>query len=83
VILIRTYNSHFGFNATYTSKAVLNKIYVVLIKSEGKTPLGRHRRRWNYIIRTDLTEIGYEVVDWKHLAQDRDQVRVNLPHVLN
>jgi hypothetical protein len=32
-------------------------------KPEGKTPLGRHRRRWEDNIRIDLREIGWEGVD--------------------
>jgi hypothetical protein len=33
----------------------------------------RPRRRWEDNIRMDLREIGWEGVDWIHLAQDRDQ----------
>jgi hypothetical protein len=40
---------------------------------EGNRPLGRFGRRWEDNIRMDLTERGWEVVDWMHLAQDRDQ----------
>jgi hypothetical protein len=42
------------------------------MKTEGKRPLGRPRRRWEDNIRKDLKERGWEVVDWMHLAQDRD-----------
>jgi hypothetical protein len=38
-------------------------------KSDGKTPLGRSRRRWEDNMKMDLTEIGWEVVDWIYLAQ--------------
>jgi hypothetical protein len=38
-------------------------------KLEQKRPLGRRRRRWEDIIRTDLGEIGWEVVHWIYLAQ--------------
>jgi hypothetical protein len=34
---------------------------------------GRPKRRWDDNIRMDLREIGWEGVDWIHLAQDRDQ----------
>jgi hypothetical protein len=34
---------------------------------------GRPRRRCVDNIRMDLREIGWEDVDWIHLAQDRDQ----------
>jgi hypothetical protein len=43
--------------------------------SEGKRPLARHRRRWEYNIRMDLREIGRKGVHWIHLAQDKDQWR--------
>jgi hypothetical protein len=29
-------------------------------------------RRWEDSIRMDLREVGWEVVDWIHLAKDRD-----------
>jgi hypothetical protein len=34
-------------------------------------------------ISMDLREIGWEVVDWMHLAQDRDQYRVLVNTVTN
>jgi hypothetical protein len=34
-------------------------------------------------IRMDLQEIGREVVDWIHLAQDRDQWRAVVNTVMN
>jgi hypothetical protein len=42
-------------------------------KSEGRRSLGRLRCRWEDNIRMDLREIGWEAVDWMHLAQVRDQ----------
>jgi len=39
-------------------------------KPEGKRPLGRPTDRWADSIRIDRNEIGWEVVDWIHLAQD-------------
>jgi hypothetical protein len=48
------------------------KVYKVLVrKPEGKRPLGRPRRRWEYGIRIDLSEIGFWGMDWIKLAQDR------------
>jgi hypothetical protein len=47
------------------------KVYKVLVgKPEGKTPLGRPRRRWEDGIRMDLREIGLGGVDWIQVAQD-------------
>jgi hypothetical protein len=44
------------------------KVYKVLVgKPEGKRPLGRARRGWEYGIRMDLREIGWGVwtgFDW-------------------
>jgi hypothetical protein len=37
--------------------------------------VGRPRRRWEDNVTMDLREIGWEVVDWINLAQDRDQWR--------
>jgi hypothetical protein len=52
-------------------------------KPEGKRPLGRPRNMWEYNIRMDLRVIGREVVEWIHLAQDRDQLRVFVNMVMN
>jgi hypothetical protein len=42
-------------------------------KPEVKRPLGRPGRRWKDNIRKDLTEIGWEGVDWIQLALDMYQ----------
>jgi hypothetical protein len=50
--------------------------YNILVEEpEGKRPLARSRRTWEGNIRMDFREIGWESVDWIHLAQDRDQWR--------
>jgi hypothetical protein len=47
------------------------KVYKVLVgKPEGKSPLGRPRRRWEDGIKMDLREIGLGVVDWIRLAHN-------------
>jgi len=43
---------------------------VLVVKPEGKKPLGRPRRRWVDNIRTDLQEVG---CGWNGRAQDRDK----------
>jgi hypothetical protein len=54
----------------------MRNTYNILVgKPEGKRPLGIPRRRWEDNIRMDLVEIGWECVDWMHLAQDRDNWR--------
>jgi len=50
------------------------KAYRILVgKPKGKRPLGRPRGRWEDNIRMDLGEIGWEGVDWIHLAYDKDE----------
>jgi hypothetical protein len=58
--------------------------YMILVgKPEGKRPLGRPRRRWVDNIKMDLTEIGWDGMDWIDLAQDRDQWRALVNTVMN
>jgi hypothetical protein len=45
-------------------------------KPEGKRPIGKPRHRWEDDIGMDLREIGRKGVDWIHLAQDRNHLRV-------
>jgi len=40
----------------------------VVGKSVGKRQFGRPKRRQEYNIRMDLKEMGWEDVDWVHLA---------------
>jgi hypothetical protein len=42
-------------------------------RSEGKTPVGRPRCRWEGDIKVDLREIEYGCMDWINLFQDRDE----------
>jgi hypothetical protein len=58
--------------------------YNILVgRPEGRRPLGRPRRGWEDNIKTDLREIGFEDVDWIHLAQDRDTWRALVNTVMN
>ena len=51
-------------------------VYRVLVgKPEVKRPLGRPRCRWEDNIKMDLQEMGFGVMDWIELAQDRDRWR--------
>jgi hypothetical protein len=52
-----------------------NACRILVGKPEGKGLLGRPRRRWKENIKMDLREIGWGVMDWIDLAQDRDQWR--------
>jgi len=59
-------------------------VYRVLVgKPGGKSPLDRHRRRWEDNIRMDLQEVGCMCVDWIELAQDRDSWRALVNAVMN
>jgi len=52
-------------------------------KPEGKRPLRRPRPRLQDNIRMDRREIGWEGVDWVHVAQDRDRWRSLVNTVIN
>jgi len=52
----------------------MGSAYSILVgKPEGKKLLRRTTHRWEDSIRIDLREMRREIVDWIHLAQDRDQ----------
>ncbi|KAJ4449625.1 hypothetical protein ANN_01028 [Periplaneta americana] len=46
---------------------------VLVQRPEGKSPLGRPRRRWEDNIKMDLGEVGYDAWDWINLALGRDR----------
>jgi hypothetical protein len=59
-------------------------VYRVLVgKPEGKSPLGRRRRRWADNLNMDLQEVGGSGGDWMELAQDRDSWRAFMSTVNN
>jgi hypothetical protein len=51
-------------------------------KPEGKSPIGRRRRRWVDNIRMGLGEVGCGDVDWIGLAKDRNRWRALVNSVL-
>jgi len=59
--------------------------YRVLVgKTEGTRPLGRHRSRWEDNIKMDLQEVGWgESMDWIDLAEDRDRWQALVKAVMN
>jgi hypothetical protein len=58
--------------------------YRILVgRPEGKRPLGRPRRRWEYNIEVDLREIGIDGANWIRLAQYRVQWRAFVNTVMN
>jgi len=56
---------------------------VLVVKPEGRRPLGRRRHGWGDNIRTDLQEVGCGYMDWIGLAQDRDRWRTPVSAVMN
>jgi hypothetical protein len=60
------------------------KIYRFLVgKPEGKRPLGRHKRRWEDIIKMDFQVVGCGGQDWIELAQVRDSWRALVNAIMN
>jgi hypothetical protein len=58
--------------------------YSVLVgRSEGKSPVGRPRLRWEDNIKMDLEEVGCGSMDWIELAQDRESWRALVNAVMN
>jgi hypothetical protein len=60
-----------------------NSYRLLVVKPEGKKPLGRPTRRWMDNIRMDLGEVGWGNVDWICLAKDRNRWRALVNSVLN
>ena len=56
---------------------------ILIGKSTGKGPLGRHRGRWEDNIRMDLKETGINGRNWIDSAQDRDYWRALVNSALN
>ena len=44
-------------------------------RPEGKRPLGRPRIRWEDDIKVYFKDVGWEVMDWIALVQNRDKWR--------
>jgi hypothetical protein len=58
--------------------------YRILVgRTEGRRPLGRPRRRWEDNIKMDRKEVGWEVLEWIDMAQDRDRWRAVVSAVMN
>ncbi|KAJ4439157.1 hypothetical protein ANN_15114, partial [Periplaneta americana] len=60
-----------------------NTYRVLVVRPEGKRPLGTPRCRWKYNIKMDLMELGYDDRDWINLVQDRDQWRAYVRAAMN
>jgi hypothetical protein len=77
---LETYAAIFVYNGL---TKIIFSFWVVDGKPEGKSPLGRPRHRWVDNIRMDLGEVGWGVVDWIGLAQNRNRRRALVNSVLN
>ena len=55
---------------------------VLVEKPEGKTPLGRFKRRWEDNIKMDLQEVGCGGMDSIELAQDTERWRALVTAVM-
>jgi hypothetical protein len=56
---------------------------VLVVKPEGKRPLGRPRRRRKDNIKMDLQEVGGGGGNWMERAQDRDRLQALVSTVMN
>jgi hypothetical protein len=52
-------------------------------RPEGRRPLVRPRHKWDDNIKMDLQEVGWGVMDWMELAEDRDRWRAPVNAVMN
>jgi hypothetical protein len=52
-----------------------NACNISVRKRGGKRPHGGYRRRSEADLKMNLREIGWESMEWMHLAQDRNQWR--------
>jgi hypothetical protein len=58
--------------------------YRILVgRPEGRSPLGRPRRRWEDNIKMDLQEVGWGIRDSIDMAQDRHRWRTLVNAVMN
>jgi hypothetical protein len=48
---------------------------VMVGRPKGKRPLGRHRSRLEDTIKMNLLEVGFGVMDWNDLVQNKDSWR--------
>jgi len=60
-----------------------NSYSILVRKSEAKRHSGELAVDWRIILEWILGKIGWEVVDWMHLTQDRDQWRAVVNTVMN
>jgi hypothetical protein len=64
-------------------REVRNADKILVRKPEMIKPLEKLGRRWENNSKLDLREVGWDGVDWMHLAHDRDQWRDLVNTVMN
>jgi hypothetical protein len=70
--VITSRNKSCGGKVAHMEK--MRNTYKILVrKLAGNIPYERPKHRWENNIKIVLKEIGYEGVDWIHVAQNRDQ----------
>jgi len=62
---------------------MINAYRIMVRRLKGKRPLRRHGHRWEHNIKMDLRDIGWEDVEWIHLAQVSDQWPILVNTVMN
>jgi hypothetical protein len=56
---------------------------VLVVKPEGRRPVGRPRHRWEDSAKMDHQEVGCGGMDWIDLAQDRNRWQTLVNAVMN
>jgi len=56
---------------------------VLVGRLEGKSPLGRPRRRWEDNIKIGFQEVGWGDLDWIDATQDKDRCGARVNAVIN
>jgi len=56
---------------------------ILVGRHKGKKPLGRPRLRWEDNIKMDLQNVGWESINWIHLAQNRDRQQALANEIMN
>jgi len=80
----RLHKEECEMGGTCSTHGPMESAFRILIgKAEGRKLLERPNRRWEDNIRRDLREIGWEIVDWMRLTQDRDQWQTLVNTVVN
>jgi hypothetical protein len=82
--VIRFIKSRRMKRARHVARVEKRNSYSLLVgKQEGKRRLGAQRRKWMDKIKMDLVEVGFDVVDWISLAQERYRWRGLVNAVMN